>query len=253
MITIAETLVEAEVMFHNWLEKNYGSKLKDKRIFLKPNMGYQKPSPYTTSPEMLYMVVDVLSRFKPVEISIGEGSTSESSTIENFQALKIPEKLANFNVSFIDLNDSKTSSVMLKTGMIHHLPSILKTYDLRISLPVIKFYNDDQGEIFLSNAIKNFFGLLPKSKYQNNPQSHKRDALHRDLHASVADVYQAVEKFAPFDFYICDGLMILHGEGETGKPMQWDKILFSDNAIEVDLKILELLGKELPRYLRILT
>ncbi|NHJ48472.1 MAG: DUF362 domain-containing protein [Asgard group archaeon] len=253
MIEIAESLVDAEIKFQYLLEKKFGNKLQNKSIFLKPNMGYPKPSPFTTSVEMVHMVVNVLSRFKPSEITIGEGSTSETSAIENFQKLKVQEKLSEFNVSFVDLNNSKSSSVMLDNGIIHYIPSILKTFDLRISLPVIKFYDDDQGEIFLSNAIKNFFGVLPKNRYQNKPQSYKRDALHRDLHASVAEVFQAVEKFTPFDFYICDGLEILQGEAEVGNPIRWDKILLSDNAIEVDLKVLELLGKPMPRYLKLIT
>jgi uncharacterized protein (DUF362 family) len=249
MIEIAESIVEAEIKFQYWLEEKYGSKLQGKSIFLKPNMGYPKPAPYTTSVDILYMVAKVLTRFKPKEITIGEGSTSESSALENFQKLGAQEKLSEFNVKFIDLNNSKSSSVMLDSGIIHYIPTILKSFDLKISLPVIKYYYDDERNIFLSNAIKNFFGILPKNKYRNQPQSHKRDALHRDLHASVAEVFHAVEKFTPFDFFICDGLEILHGEAEEGNPMKWGKVLLSDDAIEVDMKALELLGKPIPRYL----
>ncbi|MHA1212222.1 MAG: hypothetical protein ACTSSH_07155, partial [Candidatus Heimdallarchaeota archaeon] len=78
---------------------------------------------------------------------------------------------------------------------------------------------------------------------------YQRDTLHDDLHASVAEIYNAVEKYSPFDLYICDGRTILHGEAEVGIPMQWGKIIVTDNAVEADLLVLDLLEKPRPKYL----
>ncbi|MFW9924760.1 MAG: DUF362 domain-containing protein, partial [Candidatus Thorarchaeota archaeon] len=96
-------------------------------------------------------------------------------------------------------------------------------------------------------------GLPPKKEYQVSYSSYKRDSLHKNLHKSVAGIYQAVEKFAPFDLYICDGRVALYGEASEGEPIPWGKILVGDNAIEVDLKVLNILKKTEPEYLEFLT
>jgi uncharacterized protein (DUF362 family) len=253
MLTIVNSLKNAKKYFFDWLKEKYGPELLvGKKVFLKPNMGYPKPSPYTTSLELIELVVDVLSEFEPREIIIGEGTTSKYSAIDIYSQVGLTEILTKFEVTLIDLNDFESIEVKLKNGSIHYLPAFLKEIDLRISLPVIKFYDDDQGETFLSNAIKNFFGLPPKEKYQQSTDSFKRDDLHKDIHKSVTEIFQAVEQYSPFDFYVCDGLEILYGEATKGDPYKWGNIILSNNAIEADLKVLELLKKPLPRYLKLI-
>lgn len=253
MITIVDSLNNAKECFIKWLKEKYGNELLiGKKVFLKPNMGYPKPSPFTTSLKLILMVIEVLHKLKPQEIIIGEGSTSKNSALEIFSQVGLTETLKEYKVTLIDLNELESIDVELKNGSIHHLPAFLEKIDLRISLPVIKFYDDDQGETFLSNTIKNFFGLPPKKKYQKSSDSFKRDDLHNDLHKSVAEIFQAVEQYSPFDFYICDGLEILYSEAEKGDPYKWGKIILSDNALEADLKVLELLKKPMPRYIKLL-
>ena len=89
--------------------------------------------------------------------------------------------------------------------------------------------------------------------YYINSESAKRDSLHNDLHKSIIEIFQSVEKYAPFDLYICDGTKVLVGEAAAGEPKQWGKIIISDNALEADLKVLEIHNKPLPKYLRLLT
>ncbi|NHJ32162.1 MAG: DUF362 domain-containing protein, partial [Asgard group archaeon] len=223
-----------------------------KRVLLKPNMGYPKPAPYTTSTEIIREVVEVFSELNAKQIMIGEGSTSHSNALENFEATGLTDKLMDYNIDFIDLNELESIKVELSNNISHFLPKLLKQVDIRISLPVIKFYEDNDGEFFLSNAIKNFFGLPPKEKYQNDAESAKRDSLHQNLHKSIVEIFQSVEKYAPFDLYICDGSNVLVGEAASGLPKQWGKIIISDNALKVDLKILEILNKPHPKYIRLL-
>jgi len=45
----------------------------------------------------------------------------------------------------------------------------------------------------------------------------------------------------------------LLGEATKGQPKEWGKIIISDNALEADLKVLELHNKPLPKYLQLLT
>ncbi|MHA1245081.1 MAG: DUF362 domain-containing protein [Candidatus Heimdallarchaeota archaeon] len=235
--------------FDKWLKEK---EVTNKRIFLKPNVGYPKPYPYTTSLELIKSVVKLLAKYKPKEIVIGEGSTSKSSALDNFATLGFIEELSKYQVKFIDLNACESSEVKLSEKVSHYLPVCLMDFDVRISVPVIKFYEDEQKKIFMSNAIKNFFGLPPKDRYHSFNDSYKRDKLHDNLHKSVMEIFLAVEQFAPFDLYICDGLEVLYGEASIGNPQEWGKLILADNALEADLKVIELLDKSLPEYLEML-
>lgn len=254
MIAIIDDIKELKNQLHEWIvKKKLDEQIQNKKVLLKPNMGYPKPAPFTTSIEVLRNTVEVLSELNTQQIMIGEGSTSHSNALENYEATGLIEELKDFNVEYIDLNKLESIEVELPGKVSHFLPKILNQVDIRISLPVIKFYEDDEGQFFLSNAIKNFFGLPPKGKYQVNSESAKRDTLHDDLHKSVIEIYQSVEKYAPFNLYICDGTKVLAGEAAKGQPKQWGKIIISDNALEADLKVLELHNKPLPKYLQLLT
>lgn len=252
LISIIENTKQLQSELLNWLKKINDTNLSKKRIFLKPNMGYPKKSPFTTSLEVIEAIIKVFSNFNVKEIIIGEGSTSKSTALDNFYATGLIERLENYEVKFLDLNTLESTEVNLESGATHYLPSILAEVDYRISVPVIKYYDDDNGKFFLSNAIKNFFGLPPKVKYQLQEESHMRDSLHSNLHKSVAEIYQAVQKFAPFHLYICDGLTTLFGFANEGKPKKWGKILIADNALKADSKILELMKKPYPEFLKIL-
>jgi uncharacterized protein (DUF362 family) len=223
--------------------------LKNKRTLLKPNMGYPKPAPFTTSLEVIKNVVEALSELRAQEIIIAEGSTSKSSALVNYQKTGLIEALEDIDVTFMDLNAMESKAVKVRQT-IHYLPKILREVDYRLSLPVIKLYNDDTGEIFLSNAIKNFFGLPPKKEYQLKHNSPMRDSLHNDLHQSVVEIYEAVQQFAPFDLFICDGTTILEGFADEGRTKALGKIIISNDAFEVDMFVLNYLQKPMPRYLK---
>ena len=254
MIQVLKNIDQLKKAIKLWFGKKYKKEnFSEKRILLKPNIGYPKPAPYTTSMEVIKATVEVITEQVPKEIIIGEGSTSKSSALNNFKIIGLMDKLRDYQISYIDFNDYDFERIVIKNGTYHYLPKILKEVDIRISLPIIKFYFDDNNEIFLSNALKNYFGLPPKEKYKEAKDSFKRDSLHSDIHQSVVEIYQAVQKYVPFDLIICDGIDILLGEGSLGEPYHWGKIILAEGEIEADLKVLELLKKPLPRYLRMLT
>jgi len=250
MLEITQTLEEAKTVFATWLKKRYPpTYLQKARALLKPNIGYPKPSPYTTSLGIIKTVVEVLTKNNLKEVIIAEGSTSTSTAQENFRKVGLLRELKEYpNITFVDLNECKATAIKVRNTT-HYLPTLLKEVELKLSLPVIKFYTDSQGKIFLSNAVKNFFGLPPKKPYQKDNHSYRRDSLHKDLHRSVVEIYQAVKTFAPFDFYFCDGLTILEGKEAKGTPFNWGKIILAENALEADLTVLKLLNKPLPKYL----
>ncbi|NHJ87982.1 MAG: DUF362 domain-containing protein [Asgard group archaeon] len=254
MIVINSSLEDLKASLVTILETKFTeSKLTNQKIFIKPNMGYPKPAPYTTALDIIKITVDVLSKYSPKEIIIGEGTTSNYSALDVFEKNGLTKELEEYQITYLDLNKQPSVEINTEIDGIHYLPKILRDYGLRISMPVIKFYDDDDGKLFLSNAIKNFFGLPPKDKYKTINESHKRDSLHKNLHRSVAGIYQAIENFAPFDFYICDGRTALYGEASEGEPIKWGKIILGDNALDIDLKVLTLMKKSKPRYIELLT
>ncbi|MBD3189212.1 MAG: DUF362 domain-containing protein [Candidatus Heimdallarchaeota archaeon] len=250
LITVIEDLEELKPTLQKVLEtKLNGKTLTEKKVFLKPNLGYPKPAPYTTSIPLMKEVVKLFSIIGVKQIIIGEGSTSKSSSLENYRRTGMQEALEGYNVKFIDLGNKESTPVTIGETT-HFLPKVLLETNFRISLPVIKLYNDDKGKPFISNAVKNFFGLPPKDKYKSQENSHLRDRLHENFHQSLVEIYFAVKKFAPFDLYICDGLQIFDGITKKEVTIDWGKIIISDDAIEADLKVLELLHKPVPEFLR---
>ncbi|NHJ32234.1 MAG: DUF362 domain-containing protein, partial [Asgard group archaeon] len=72
MIIILEDIKELKNQLHKWLEKkDLIEQMENKRVLLKPNMGYPKPAPYTTSTEIIREVVEVFSELNAKQIMIG--------------------------------------------------------------------------------------------------------------------------------------------------------------------------------------
>jgi len=65
------------------------------------------------------------------------------------------------------------------------------------------------------------------------------------LHRSVANIYQAVMKYAPFHFYIDGGTVMIEGQGE----MEMQEIFIGTNALELDQYFLRQFNLEVPAYM----
>ncbi|MEA2071764.1 MAG: DUF362 domain-containing protein [Asgard group archaeon] len=226
--------------------------LKKESVFLKPNMGYPKTAPFTTSKEIILKTVKEMKKIGFEKVFIGEGSTSKNSSLENFKSNNIYNALSDDEVIFIDLAKEEAEKINIGIKKYHYLPKILKNMDFRISMPVIKMYSDDNGEYFLSNALKNNFGLPPKEPYKASKESYMRDKLHNNLHQSIVELHYCVEKYAPFHLYISDGIQILNGFAAKGKTVSWGKIILATNPIKADTFIVEQFNKPIPRFLKLL-
>jgi hypothetical protein len=65
---------------------------------------------------------------------------------------------------------------------------------------------------------------------------------HADLHKSVANIYQAIMTYAPFNFLVNGGKAMFEDQGEV----DLDEILVGSNALELDQFVLKRFGLEPP-------
>lgn len=74
-----------------------------------------------------------------------------------------------------------------------------------------------------------------------------RPRIHVDLHKSVANLYRAVQKYSPFEFYINGGLAT---DEQKGDFIIGDTLIGND-AVELDLYVLQNVfpQHEVPQYL----
>jgi uncharacterized protein (DUF362 family) len=211
-------------------------------VFIKPNLGYSAPYPMTTSLESLRETIGYLKAMKSnLNIKVGEGSTSRTSSHENAKSLGVIALLQGENIQFIDLEQDDFEVV---DGI--GVPNTLINADLRISLPCIKIFR--QSELVLSCAIKNYLGIPPRALHSEEI-AHRRDSFHKDINNSVAEVYRVIQKVAPFEIHIADGTRILMGQENTGREKKWGRILVGSNADEIDMALCEKFGLDLPPYL----
>jgi hypothetical protein len=67
-----------------------------------------------------------------------------------------------------------------------------------------------------------------------------------NLYKSVANIYRAVTMYAPFDFFVNGGKIVIEGREEVNLG----EILVGDSAIEIDHYVLKKFNIEPPEYIR---
>ncbi|MHA1221119.1 MAG: DUF362 domain-containing protein, partial [Candidatus Heimdallarchaeota archaeon] len=132
MKIITNSIKELKNTIRQWIQSAYPKNaLEDKRIFLKPNMGYPKPAPYTTALDIIKETVEVLLEYNPKGIIIGEGSNSKFSALDNFEFNGLTKALENFPITYIDLNEYSSTAITNEKGKTHFLPIVLTEYDVK--------------------------------------------------------------------------------------------------------------------------
>ncbi|MNP51633.1 hypothetical protein D3C76_1459730 [compost metagenome] len=143
----------------------------------------------------------------------------------------------------LDLDLEEAEQVIID-GEDHYIPRCFREYGVRIGIPAT---SKRPGMIF-SNNIKLFVGAVPRRMYQTGDQVMDwRPRVHIDLHRSVANIFAAVEAYAPFSYFINGGLAMHESKGE----FRLDGILIDDDAAELDLHVLNRYFRdvEMPHYL----
>jgi uncharacterized protein (DUF362 family) len=166
-----------------------------KSVFVKPNLVSSEPYPTTTDPLVLDAVLSYLSDY---DVAVGDGPAFDSiwdrkgnNIIRDHPLVRVCEK---HGIEFMNLNKRKYARVKTNSNILS-MSAVPSSYDLKISLPVLKSHS----VCGLTGAIKNHFGLLKISD---------RMAMHAkkiDVHKGIAEI-SLKDKF---DIFIVDAVETL--------------------------------------------
>jgi uncharacterized protein (DUF362 family) len=159
---------------------------------------------------------------------------------ENLEHIGLGQVIAEHSVVVLDLDCELFDPVTVADGETHYLPRCLRDYAVRIGFPA----TSKRPGMTYSNNVKLFVGTVPRHMYQIDEPTTTRPRIHVDLHRSVANIYRAVIRYAPFHFYLNGGKAVVERLGE----IELDRVLVGDDALELDRWFLERFGLEPPGY-----
>lgn len=253
MSKITHTSDATYPQFH-WPEKISNAR----RILIKPNAGYPLGHPVTVRVALLSQVLESLRVVNPTaEILILEGSTSQGNQTSNFQTLGYEA----LGVMLLDAEEQEMKAYPVKSfGQAPNFseiwaPSLLTEVDFAISVSAYKLFPNNAGAGLwnASLTVKNFFGLLPRSRYTSgNPKS--RGQLHKQgLQQSIVDVYAALGTY--FHYGVVDAEQGFTSTGNSptkGTSGYLGKVFSGPSLIDLDRAALEFFSHGCPQYLDIL-
>ncbi len=187
------------------------------QIFLKGNMYV---SPYSPSIGTNPILLNELARqleIEGAEVFVGDIQSTYSPGLNQYS----PELTHGH---FVDLNkETKLTSIVLDEELTVKFPSRLLDENISIvNVPVLKTH----AETGLSACMKNFMGILPKTKDREN--------IHNiDLLKYIRLLYQNVEHKVAY--HIVDAIVSHEGEGPVhGKPIQTNYLFHGEDGWKID-------------------
>lgn len=191
-----------------------------KKTFLKINGNHDKEYPGSNTSR--WFLDALLAGFKKrgfEDITVIEGAGylfSATRMIKNTRLLEICEK---HKVPFVDYEDLPRDE--------NDLPKMLKGKQL-INVPVMHTH----GFAVVSCATKNYFGLIPKSRWK----------YHENLEEKLIELYEAVNATTD-SITIVDGTVGQKGDStRTGDPVKLDLIIIGKNELAVDIVVSKIMG-----------
>lgn len=189
----------------------------NERIFLKGNMYV---SPYSPSIGTNPLLLDELARqleMEGVEVLVGDIQSIYSPGLDQYSS-----ELTQG--SFVDLNrETELTSVVLDEELTVRFPSLLLDDNISVvNVPVLKTH----AETGLSACIKNFMGILPKTK--------DRESIHNaDLLKYIRLLYLGIEHKVAY--HIVDAIVSQEGEGPVhGNPVETNYLFHGKGGEEID-------------------
>ncbi len=210
---------------------------RSKSVLIKINLARPpEPAHPRTDVALLTAVIEYFASRK-IECALAEGANGFLK--ENVERVGVEKLVQKSQVKVIDLDLEEYECVAVENEE-HYLPKCFRDYGIRIGIPAFSKRN---GMTF-SNNVKLFVGAVPRRMYQLGEETTWRPRVHIDLHRSVANIYRAVMRYAPFEFFINGGKAFIEGRGEFELP-----ILISNSGLELDRFLLKQFNLEEPRYI----
>ncbi len=210
---------------------------RNKSVLIKINMARPpEPGHPRTDVTLLTRVIQYFAS-KKVDCAIAEGANGFLK--ENLEHVGLEKLVQENQVQIIDLDLEEYDRVVVGDEE-HYLPKCLRDYAVRIGVPAFS----KRREMIFSNNVKLFVGAVPRRMYQVDGETTWRPRVHIDLHRSVANIYRAIMRYAPFDFFVNGGKAIIEGQGEFEL-----QVLIGNNGLELDRYLLKQFNLEEPEYI----
>lgn len=149
---------------------------------------------------------------------------------KNLEQAGLAGLIQRHQVRVIDLDLEEAEQVIID-GEEHYIPKCFREYGLRIGIPA----TSKRPEMIYSNNVKLFVGAVPRRMYQlGDTVLDWRPRVHVDLHRSVANIFKAVQTYAPFTWFMNGGLAMHESRGE----FRLEGILVGNDAAELDQYVL---------------
>lgn len=214
----------------------FGSKLKEKRVLLKPNLVEVDPGvEISTRREVIGAAIDAFQSLGAAEVLVGEGPGHQRDTQLVLIESGLEEELRRRRVRFVDLNRDEAVEVRNRGGFTRldsfWLPKTVVSADVVVSMPKVKTHH--WAGVTLS--MKNMFGALPGAVY-----GWPKNVLHwQGIPESILDVCAT----APVHFVIADGVVAMEGNGPLhGTHRNLGKIVMADDPVAGDAVCCRLMG-----------
>lgn len=197
-----------------------------RRVLIKPAAAYNLPYPITTSRETLAAIIRGIRRMSDADIILLEGPMDEPArSVYRSLGYDFPRVLG------LDVRDSTLVEVENPLPKPYALanfwiPNVLLSCDYLISVAPFRVRD---GHGWLSTA--NLLGLLPRSKYSEEPGRERTSLSRFDIQGIIADLYFTL----PFDLGVIDGRMkFVCGKDMTKGEIQECGKIFVAEPMEVD-------------------
>jgi uncharacterized protein (DUF362 family) len=237
MILTAHSLADLDVVFRRiGMEealRSASSMALKINLSSPPKVGHPR-----TDSDLIALLVDYAERLG-VTTTIVEGADGHLE--KNLRIVGLGEWLDEGRMACVDIDGAAVKAVRVPDGEMHYLPECLLDFEVRVALPVT---SRRPNETF-SNNVKLFVGIVPRRYYQDGTLGVPRPRIHADFHRSVANLYRAVQRFAPFHFFVNGGPLAVEGSSLDSLG----KYLVSDDGLELDRYVLGELGLEVPAYI----
>ena len=205
-----------------------------RRVLIKPDAGYSRPYPATTSKRLLTSIIEGIRRVSDADIVVLDGTHSGESVMPNFKILgyEFPRVL------MLDVKDCiwvEVDNPLPKPLAVpaFWIPNVILSSDYLISVTPLKVA---RGKGVLS--IPNLMSLLPSKKYAEAEGGW--EALYNlGMDKVIADLYFTL----PFDMGIIEATQKLSYDDDptNGEVRDFGKIFVGD-PFQVDREASETLG-----------
>jgi uncharacterized protein (DUF362 family) len=217
--------------------------VKGKSVLVKPNAARLASAGegVTTHPLVVSATIDELKERGAAEIVIGESCIYGVNAQEAFRLTGMAEVAEKKGISLIDFDRLKPGEIDVPGGsMIRQIkvPALLKTFDLVISIPVMKTHMHTRVTL----SIKNMKGLLwrrEKARFHHLRYDEKITKGHKELDIAISEMASVLSPHLA----VIDGTVGMEGMGPAyGRAKKMGLIVVGNNALSADAVAARLMG-----------